>query len=123
VVTPGKNKRAYLAGALKPRSGRLTVVDRRRKTARLFLDLLEALRRHYASVQRIHLVLDNYGIHKGRQAQSWLRDRGMRVRLHFLPPYSPNENPIKRGWQYLHAEVTRNHIRRSLTWLLHDVRQ
>jgi hypothetical protein len=39
-VTPGKNRKAYLAGALDARSGRLIVVEGRRKTSRLFLDLL-----------------------------------------------------------------------------------
>jgi transposase len=67
------------------------------------------------------VVLDNYGIHKGGQTRAWLRDRGTRVRLHFLPPYSPNDNPIERVWQDLHAHVTRNHTRRALAWLLHDV--
>ena len=30
-------------------------------------------------------------------------------RLHFLPPYCPNENRIERLWRDLHANVTRNH--------------
>lgn len=121
VVTPGKNRKAYLAGALNARSGRLHVVEGRRKHAGLFVDLLEELLRRYPAARRIHVVLDNYGIHKGRQAQAWLRDRGARVRLHFLPPYSPNENPIERVWQDLHTNVTRNHTRRALAWLLRDV--
>jgi transposase len=123
VVTPGKNRKAYLAGALEPSSGQLLVVEGARKNARLFLDLLEALLRRYPRAARIHLVLDNFGIHKGRQVKAWLRDRGARVRLHFLPPYCPNENPIERVWLDLHANVTRNHVRRNLTWLLHDVRR
>ena len=121
VLTPGKNRKAYLAGALDARSGRLHVVRGERKNARLFLDLLEMLVRRHPAARRIHVVLDNYAIHKGRQAQAWLRDRGVRVRLHFLPPYSPNDNPIERVWQDLHANVTRNHTRRALAWLLRDV--
>ena len=52
-----------------------------------------------------------------------MRDRGERVRLHFLPPYCPNENRIERVWLDLHANVTRNHTRRSLRWLMDDVRK
>ncbi len=44
------------------------------------------------------------------------------MRLHLLPPYSPNDNAIERVWQDLHAGVTRNHTRRTLSWLLRDVR-
>ena len=29
--------------------------------------------------------------------------------LHFLPPYSPEHNPIERIWGELHTHVTRNH--------------
>jgi transposase len=123
VVTPGKNRKAYLAGALDARTGRLHVVEGRSKNAGLFINLLEELLRRYPDAQRLHVVLDNYVIHKGRRVQAWLRDRGQRVQLHFLPPYSPNENPIERVWQDLHANVTRNHTRRALGWLLHDVRR
>lgn len=121
-VTPGRNRKAYLAGALDVRSGRLVAVEGDRKTARLFIDLLEELLRRHPTARRIHLVLDNYGIHHSRQTKAWLRDRGQRVRLHFLPPYSPNDNAIERVWQDLHANVTRNHTRRTLAWLLRDVR-
>jgi transposase len=123
VVTPGKNRKAYLAGALDARDGHLLVVEGGRKSARLFIDLLEALRRRHAAARRIHVVLDNYKIHKGRQALAWLRDRGAQFRLHFLPPYCPDENRIERVWLDLHANVTRNHTRRTLTWLLNDVRR
>jgi transposase len=123
VVTPGKNRKAYLAGALDARTGRLHVVEGRSKSAGLFIDLLEELLRRYPHARRLHVVMDNYVIHKGRRAQAWLRDHGQRVQLHFLPPYSPNENPIERVWQDLHANVTRNHTRRALGWLLHDVRR
>ena len=45
-----------------------------------------------------------------------------RVRLHFLPPYSPDENAIERVWQDLHANVTRNHRCPTMTTLMHEVR-
>ena len=122
VVTPGKNKKGYLAGALDSKTGRLLVVEGDRKTSRLFIDLLELLLARYPDARAIHVVLDNYGIHKSKQVKAWLRDRGQRIHLHFLPPYSPNENPIERVWQDLHANVTRNHTRRAFAWLMADVR-
>jgi transposase len=122
VVTPGKNRKAYLAGALDMRSGHLLVVEGARKNQSLFIALLEALLRRHPDARAIHVVLDNYVIHKGNQVQAWMRDRGERVRLHFLPPYCPNENRIERVWLDLHSNVTRNHTRRSLRWLMADVR-
>ncbi len=120
VVTPGKNKKAYLAGALDVRTQRLLVVQGERKHSGLFLDLLERLLRIYPTARVIHVVLDNYGIHKSQRVRRWLADRGRRLHLHFLPPYSPNDNPIERVWQDLHSNVTRNHSRRVLWVLMRD---
>ena len=30
------------------------------------------------------------------------------IELHFLPPYSPNLNPIERLWKIMHENVTYN---------------
>ena len=47
VLTPGKNEKRYLAGALDVRTGIVTWVEGIRKTSYLFLDLLDRLRRDY----------------------------------------------------------------------------
>src|ERR1700736_1549224 len=63
VMTPGKNQKRYLAGALNVRTGLLTWVEGERKTSMLFLDMLDKLLATYASAKVIHVVLDNYRIH------------------------------------------------------------
>jgi transposase len=40
------------------------------------------------------------------------------VVLHYLPAYSPDDNPIERVWWHLHKEVTRNHRRKDLHELI-----
>ena len=50
-----------------------------------------------------------------------LLQMGGKIRLHFLPPYCPNENRIERLWQDLHANVTRNHRCRTMRALLANV--
>ena len=57
----------------------------------------------------IHVILDNYRIHDSKIVQAALAGWGGRIRLHFLPPYCPNDNKIERVWQDLHVNVTRNH--------------
>lgn len=108
VVTPGKNVKRYLAGAKDVRTGRMHWVTGTRKTSSLFIELLKELLRAYASAKVIHVILDNYIIHKSRQTLLALSSM-TRIRLHFLPPYCPSFNPIERVWLDLHAEVTRNH--------------
>ena len=51
----------------------------------------------------------------------FIRFRRKRLRLHFLPPYCPNDNRIERVWEDLHANVTRNHRHTTITSLLNAV--
>jgi transposase len=120
VMTPGKNQKAYLAGTLDARDGTVLWVGGAAKDASLFVAMLEKLDRHYTKARRIHVILDNYGIHSSRVALAALRELS-RVRLHFLPPYCPDENRIERLWQDLHANVTRNHKHPTLDALCKEV--
>ena len=110
IVTPGKNEKFYLAGALDVTTGVLHTTGAARKSAALFCDLLKLLASSYgAQVRRIHLVVDNYAIHSAHATRRCLDELGGRIVLHFLPPYCPDANRIERVWQDLHANVTRNH--------------
>ena len=121
VVTPGNNEKRHLAGAYEPRTERLVYVEGTRKASWLFLDLLRALLVSYDRATRIHVILDNYIVHKSRVTRAWLAEFGARIQLHFLPPYCPNENRIERLWLDLHANVTRNHRQPTMQRLMEEV--
>ena len=122
IVTPGKNEKFYIAGALDVLSGRVHSVGEFTKSTRLFVGLLDEIARRYAKARRIHLILDNYVIHKSRAAERALDRLAGRVVLHFLPPYCPDHNRIERVWLDLHANVTRNHRCKTLRALLANAR-
>jgi transposase len=123
VVTPGKNEKFYLAGALDVSTGTLHTTGLPNKGAALFCALLRDLAKHYGpQVKRIHLILDNYSIHSARLTQHTLEELGGRIVLHFLPPYCPDANRIERVWQDLHANVTRNHRCKTMRALLGKAR-
>ncbi len=122
VCTPGVNQKHYLAGALNAHTGRLTWVAEDSKDSLLFVRLLFQLGRVYPHARRIHLILDNYSIHKSRFTKLFLGSWEGRVRLHFLPPYCPDDNKIERVWQDLHANVTRNHTCKDMNALMKEVR-
>jgi transposase len=122
VPTPGKNVKRYVAGALDARSGQVHWVEGERKTSALFISLLERLLQTYATAPVIHVILDNYRIHDSKIVQAALAGMGLRIQLHFLPPYCPDDNKIERVWQDLHANVTRNHTCPTITQLMRAVR-
>jgi transposase len=122
VLTPGKNVKRYLAGALEVRTRRLIWVEGERKTSALFIALLNELQQVYANAPVVHVILDNYRIHDSKIVHAALFGFGGRIELHFLPPYCPDHNRIERIWQDLHANVTRNHTCPNMVALMREVR-
>jgi transposase len=123
VLTPGKNQKRYVAGALNARTGRIIHQFSSVKNSSLFLWLLEKLKSSYRRAEKIHLILDNYIVHKSRKTVTWLRQFGTRFILHFLPPYSPEHNVIERLWKQMHDHVTRNHRHRNMEDLICAIEQ
>jgi transposase len=121
VRTPGKNGKRYLAGALDARSGEVLWVSAAHKDSRLFLRLLVKLWQRYPAAKVIHVIVDNYSIHRSDLTAWALRCAGGRIKLHPLPTYSPKHNRIERVWEDLHANVTRNHTCRTLDRLMRRV--
>jgi transposase len=74
VMTPGKNEKHYLAGALNLATGKILHCLGPRKTKALFRDLLTLLDRPDPErwVKRIYVVVDNYRIHKAKAVTQWL---------------------------------------------------
>lgn len=54
----------------------------------------------------IHWILDNAGYHKSKAFTEWIKTTN--IKIHYLPPYSPNLNPIERLWKLMHEHVTYN---------------
>jgi len=121
VKTPGQNVKRYIAGAFDPKRNRMTCVAGDRKASWLFLNLLCALEKAYRRARVIHVILDNYVIHKSACVAAWFRQAGRRINLHFLPPYCPDANRIERIWKDLHDNVTRNHRCQTIRDLLDAV--
>jgi transposase len=124
VQTPGDNEKRVLAGSLHWRTGRLVGTwggTEEGRTAGLFCRHLDELRRAFRRYKVIHVICDNAFNHvpeRSRVVRAYLARWGQRVRLHFLPKYSPDCNPIERVWWRLHEAVTRNHRCQSMEELL-----
>lgn len=122
VMTPGKNQKRYLAGALSVDGSELIVVENASKNSHLFIALLERLREKHPEARRIHLVLDNCRVHDSQAVRKYLLEQKDLFVFHFLPPYSPEHNKIERLWRDLHANVTRNHRCRTMKQLMKEVK-
>jgi transposase len=128
VVTPGTNVKRYLSGSMSWRTGELVVTEGARRDAALFVAHLDDLRRRFRYCRVIHVICDNARFHTiagSRLVRAYLAGHGGRVVLHYLPAYSPQDNPVERVWWHLHEQVTRNHrcasieelVKLTMAWL------
>jgi transposase len=123
VVTPGVNEKWYWAGAMQIGTGEIVWVTGEHKDSWLFVRLLAKLYWKYPQAKKIHVILDNYGIHDSKLVAWALLQAQGRIVLHPLPPYCPDDNRIERVGEDLHANVTRNHSCASMTELRREVRR
>jgi hypothetical protein len=70
--------------------------------------LLMAIEAMYPSMRLIHVFLDNARYHHAKLVQAWLVRPECRIKLHFVPAYSPHLNPIERLWGLMHRHTTHN---------------
>src|SRR5215210_5629654 len=115
VMTPGTNRKHYLAGALNFVTGKVLAVVGERKNRWLFLDLLRSLDRAcpITKFTKLYVVVDNYGIHKAKAVVTWVAAHP-RFEVVWLPSYCPRANPIERAFGDVHDKCTRNHKRTTL---------
>lgn len=107
--TPGTNRKVWISGALNFKTGRLHWVSGERRDGELFIKLLDHLRRTYRCHKEVHLAVDNDSSHTSKRLKEYVEDSNGRIRLHPLPSWSPESNPVELVWWSMHEAVSRNH--------------
>jgi transposase len=101
VIQPGY-KNFYFYAAVDPFLGRAFVLLLPWVNAEVVNVFLAKLAEEFPT-QRILLIWDRAGFHVAKTLR--VPDR---IRLHFLPPYSPELNPTERLWRWLRRHPCRN---------------
>jgi transposase len=94
--TTGKQSRLHFIGALALKGMKVVVREYKTIDADSMIRFLQDLEKE-SFAERIHVILDNASAHKNKKLENFLQ--GSRIKLHYLPPYSPNLNPIERLWK------------------------
>ena len=67
---------------------------------------IEFLKRLIAGAeQTIFLIVDRGPAHRAKKTQAFVETLGGKLRLFFLPPYSPDRNPDELVWKHLKADT------------------
>jgi transposase len=110
-------------GAVRIRDGKLcTSKPSGRFDAQTCWAFLRRLRRISArSGHRIVVITDNAKYHHATLHAVWRKEQEPQFILHFLPPYSPQLNPIERVWKLLRRLRLHNRYFPSLPELTEPV--
>jgi len=103
-------------GAVRLRDGKCVFQrESGRFNALTFHEFLKRLHRASSRSGRCVVVLtDNARYHHARLHKEWRRQRADRFTLDFLPPYSPDLNPIERLWKLTRRSCLHNRYFPSL---------
>ena len=69
--------------------------------------LFESLEKHHIIAKKIYVILDNAKYNRSRKIQEYLKEHP-RIKIIYLPPYSPNLNIIERLWKYFKKQILYN---------------
>jgi transposase len=107
LATTASRTRVNLVGALSLNNvGNPIVASYERINGDTIIDFLYFVRQHSKITGTIHLILDQAGYHKSADVVSAARQ--LNIRLIYLPPYSPNLNPIERLWKVMNQHARNN---------------
>ena len=88
-------------GAVRLRDGKFTYrMEMDKFNSETFFTFLKQLRRISCHTGRhVFLIADNARYHHGLLHKQWRQNCSDRFSIEFLPPYSPELNPIERVWK------------------------
>ena len=107
IATTGRQKRLNFIGGICLNGHRFVYQEADKTVDSESIGLfLEELRGRHPGKERIHVIWDNARYHRSDEIRRYAKK--LLIKLHFLPPYSPNLNPIERMWKLMHEKVTYN---------------
>jgi transposase len=106
IPTTGRQRRLNFVGGICLNGHRIAYQQAEKIDADSIAGFLVHLRKCNPGKYKIHIILDNAGYHCDQTVKEFAR--GLAIELHYLPPYSPNLNPIERLWKIMHEMVSYN---------------
>ena len=101
-------KSVALFGAVNLKGGQMITHFNKLFEAQSFLVFLIMLIRRRSRGKKMVVIIDNARYHHAAPLKDWLHAHRDILELLFLPPYSPELNPIERVWKLLRRLCTHN---------------
>ncbi|MGH8208191.1 MAG: IS630 family transposase [Steroidobacteraceae bacterium] len=107
VRVTGQRFSLNMISAVSPRGARRFMVVKGGVGARVFIQFLKRLL--HGQRRSVFLIVDGHPAHRAKMVRSYVESLAGKLRLFFLPPYSPELNPDELVWN----DVKNNAVGRS----------
>lgn len=107
IKTNSGRERLNLAGALNLNSKEALVLSEKTINKFVTIKLIKKLQK-LQPTGKIYMILDNASYYHANLVTNYVKMK-RRIKLIFLPSYSPNLNIIERLWKFFHQKITYNH--------------
>lgn len=112
INTTASRTRINLIGAVELKNlSNTEICDYDTINAESIIDFLGKVRERHKLSKKIHLILDKAGYHRAKEVKKAAKN--LNIKLHYLPPYSPNLNPIERLWKVMNEHARNNQFFKS----------
>lgn len=98
--------RLNLSGSIDIVNHKIVIQTDKMLNANATVSFLKKIEEAYPSKKCIHLFCDNAPYYRNKEVTKYLDVS--KIQLHFLPPYSPNLNPIERLWKWMKERIIYN---------------
>jgi transposase len=98
--------RLNLSGIIDVVSHQVLVQENKTLNAEATVQFIKNIENAYPTMNRVHVFCDNAPYYRNAKVSLYLGTS--KVSLHFLPPYSPNLNPIERLWKWMKERLIYN---------------
>ncbi|MEM5318528.1 IS630 family transposase [Paraburkholderia sp. JHI869] len=105
VETTGRRFSLNMISAVSPQGEFRFMVHDGAVTATVFREFLGRLM--IGADKPVFLVLDGHPVHKARLVQDFVKAQNGRLKLFYLPPYSPHLNPDEQVWAHVKRSVSK----------------
>lgn len=122
VPTYGKHTGVKLLGIMNYETGLIYCEEEEKYDAQVFLNFLKNVISQYPT-GNVVIILDNARIHHAKLLEPFLSKVGQRLKLVFLPPYSPKFNLIEGLWGWLKSDIINNVFYNSVMEIRAAVKQ
>jgi transposase len=106
VISPSVRHKIGFFGALNLKTSQLVTQEAPTFSAQTFGDFIRYLLQ--STQGQIYLILDNARWHRSKILKELFEANQQRLVFIYLPPYSPELNPIERVWRITRRKVTHN---------------